>query len=70
LLERQWYKVFAEASIVALHFHDLRHEGISRLFEKGLILPEVMQMSGHTTPAMLMRYTHLHVDPIAAKLAA
>ena len=26
-------------------------------------------MSGHTTPAMLMRYTHLHVDPIAAKLA-
>jgi hypothetical protein len=23
-----------------------------------------------TTPAMLMRYTHLHVDPIAAKLAA
>ena len=42
LLERQWYKVLAEASIVALHFHDLRHESISRLFEKGLILPEVM----------------------------
>lgn len=43
------------------------HEGISRLFEVGLTLPEVMQMSGHTTPTMLMRYTHLHVDPIAAK---
>ena len=70
LLERQWYKVLAETSIEALHFHDLRHEGISRLFEKGLILPEVMQMSGHTTPTMLMRYTHLHVDPIAGKLAA
>jgi integrase len=70
LLERQWYKVLTGASIERLHFHDLRHEGISRLFEKGLILPEVMQMSGHTTPAMLMRYTHLHVDPIAAKLAA
>jgi integrase len=70
LLERQWYKVLADTSIQALHFHDLRHEGISRLFEKGLILPEVMQMSGHTTPGMLMRYTHLHVDPIAAKLAA
>jgi integrase len=70
LLERQWYKVLPGASIERLHFHDLRHEGISRLFEKGLILPEVMQMSGHTTPAMLMRYTHLHVDPIAAKLAA
>jgi integrase len=56
--------------VEGLHFHDLRHEGISRLFEKGLILPEVMQMSGHTAPAMLMRYTHLHVYPIAAKLAA
>jgi hypothetical protein len=28
-----------------------------------------MQMSGHTPPAMLMMYTHLHVEPIAAKLA-
>jgi integrase len=70
LLERQWYKVLPAASVEELHFHDLRHEGISRLFEVGLTLPEVMQMSGHTTPTMLMRYTHLHVDPIAAKLAA
>ena len=70
LLERQWYKVLPAASVEELHFHALRHEGISRLFEFGLTLPEVMQMSGHTTPTMLMRYTHLHVDPIAAKLAA
>jgi hypothetical protein len=35
----------------------------------GGILPG-MQMSGHTTASMLMRYTHLHVDSIAAKLAA
>jgi integrase len=72
LLERQWYKVLAAAGLETadLRFHDLRHEGISRAFERGLIMPEVMQQSGHTTPAMLMRYTHLHVDPIAAKLAA
>ena len=36
LLERQWYKVLAETSIEDLHFHDLLHEGISRLFELGL----------------------------------
>ena len=40
------------------------------LLEKGLILPEAIQMSGPTTPAMLKRYTRLPVDPIAAKLAA
>ena len=68
LLERQWYKALAEASIDVLHFHDLRHEGISRLFEKGLTTEEVMQMSGHRTYAMLARYTHLRTDTLAAKL--
>lgn len=70
LLERQWYGVLAAAGVEDLHFHDLRHEGISALFEAGLNLPEVMQMSGHTGASMLLRYTHLHVDPIARKLAA
>ncbi|MGQ3671222.1 site-specific integrase [Xanthobacter sp. TB0136] len=42
-----------------LHFHDLRHEGISRLFEMGLTIPHVAAVSGHRTWSSLQRYTHL-----------
>lgn len=42
-----------------LHFHDLRHEGISRLFEMGWNIPHVACVSGHRTWASLKRYTHL-----------
>src|SRR5438876_911189 len=35
------------AKIDNLHFHDLRHEAISRFFEKGLSTPEVALISGH-----------------------
>ncbi|MBW6417037.1 site-specific integrase [Celeribacter sp. PS-C1] len=42
-----------------LHFHDLRHEGISRLFEMGLTIPQVAQISGHQSWQSLKRYSHL-----------
>lgn len=42
-----------------LHFHDLRHEGISRLFEMGWSIPHVSAVSGHRSWSSLQRYTHL-----------
>ena len=42
-----------------LHFHDLRHEGISRLFEMGWNIPRVACVSGHRSWTSLKRYTHL-----------
>lgn len=42
-----------------LHMHDLRHEGISRLFEMGWTIPQVATVSGHRTWASLKRYTHI-----------
>jgi integrase len=45
--------------IVDLHFHDLRHEGISRLFEMGKTIPQAASISGHRSWAMLQRYAHL-----------
>jgi hypothetical protein len=42
-----------------LHFHDLRHEGISRLFELGLTIPQVAQISGHQSWQCLKRYTQI-----------
>ena len=42
-----------------LHFHDLRHEGISRLFEMGWNIPHVASVSGHRSWVSLKRYTHI-----------
>lgn len=42
-----------------LRFHDLRHEGISRLFEIGLNIPHVATVSGHRSWQNLKRYTHI-----------
>ena len=46
-----------------LHFHDLRHEAISRLFENtSLRTEQIMLISGHKTYAMLKRYINLRPD--------
>lgn len=45
--------------IADLRFHDLRHTGITRLFQRGLSIQEVALVSGHTQWAQLKRYTHL-----------
>ncbi len=42
-----------------LRFHDLRHECISWLFERGWDIPRVAAVSGHTTWSTLQKYTHL-----------
>ena len=42
-----------------LHFHDLRHEGVSRLFEMGRTIPQAASVSGHRSWSSLKRYTHL-----------
>lgn len=52
-----------------LRFHDLRHEAVTRLFEKGLNPIEVGMVSGHKTLSMLQRYTHLRSEELVAKLA-
>lgn len=51
-----------------LHFHDLRHEGICRLFEAGLDIPEVALISGHLSWNTLKRYTHLRPEAVLEKL--
>lgn len=54
-----------ELQIDDLHFHDLRHEGISRLFEADWDIPQVAAVSGHKDWKMLQRYTHLRPSYIA-----
>lgn len=45
--------------ILDLRFHDLRHEGTSRLFEMGYQIHQVAMFTGHEDWKMLKRYTQL-----------
>lgn len=53
-----------------LHLHDLRHEGICRLFESGLSIPQVAMVSGHLSWNMLRRYTHLKPQDVLEEMDA
>jgi integrase len=68
-LKQAWERARGRAGLGDLHFHDLRHEAISRLCEMGLSLPEVALISGHKDPRMLFRYVNLRPIDLARKLA-
>lgn len=59
-LRLAWERVKKRTKIVDLHFHDLRHEAVSRLFEQGLGVAHVAAISGHRDFRMLARYTHIN----------
>ncbi|MBN9466650.1 site-specific integrase [Brevundimonas sp.] len=62
-----------DLGIIDLHFHDLRHEGTSRLFEAGFQIQQVALVTGHKDWKMLRRYTHLRPESlhlVATTLAA
>jgi integrase len=63
-----WEHMRARAGVYDLHFHDLRHEAISRFFEIGLTTPEVASISGHRDARMLFRYAHAERQSVLRKL--
>jgi len=63
-----WQRIIKVSEIKNLRFHDLRHEAISRLFEKGLNPIEVATISGHQTLQVLKAYTHIKVSHLVEKL--
>lgn len=57
------------AGIADLHFHDLRHEATSRLFEAGYTIEQVALVTGHKNWRMLQRYTQLRPESLHALAA-
>lgn len=53
-----------DSGIVNLTFHDLRHDGISRMFEADYDIPQVASVSGHKSWKNLQRYTHLRPSSV------
>jgi integrase len=60
-------RVRKRAGLFDLHFHDLRHEALSRYFEIGLTAPEICLISGHQNLRTLARYSHAAVTEIRKK---
>ena len=58
-LRQSWERLRNRANLIDFTFHDLRHEAISRMFEKGLNVPEVASISGHKTASQLFRYVQV-----------
>lgn len=58
----------ADLKIIDLRFHDLRHEGISRLFEQGYRIEQVALVSGHRDWKMLRRYTQVRAKDLHRNL--
>lgn len=67
-LKQAWRRLCERAGVTGFRFQDLRHEAVSRLFEKGLKVMEVSAISGHRELKMLRRYTYLSADNLVARM--
>lgn len=64
-------RVLPASGVEDFHFHDLRHEAISRLAESGRFqMIELQAISGHRDTRMLQRYAHLCSGNLADKMNA
>jgi integrase len=69
LLSRQYARIFETAACKGLHFHDLRHEATSRLFERTKLSDmEIAKVTGHKSMSQLARYANLRGSNLAARL--
>ncbi|MEP6390002.1 MAG: tyrosine-type recombinase/integrase, partial [Halioglobus sp.] len=57
-------RAVAAAGIKDMVMHDLRHEGISRLFDAGWQIPQVAVVSDHRSWEHLKRYTHISAEDL------
>jgi integrase len=64
---RAFQRATDELGINDLHFHDLRHDGASRLFEAGWPIERVALVTGHRDWNMLRRYTQLRAEDFHRK---
>ena len=66
--DRVWQEIKKKQGLKDFHFHDLRHEAVSRFVEAGFSDQEVSAISGHRSMQMLKRYTHLRAEDLVERL--
>ena len=67
-ISRRFNRACKQADIDGMVLHSLRHEAVSRLFEKGLNMMEVATISGHKDLSMLKRYTHINPETLVSRI--
>lgn len=68
-IQIKWQRLMKRYEIEDLHFHDLRHEAISKYLENGVSIQDVQVLSGHRDIRILMRvYANLRPKEVASKL--
>ncbi len=53
-----WKHARIRAGLPGVHFHDLRHAGLTLSAQAGATLAEVMRRAGHTSAAAALHYQH------------
>ncbi len=53
-----WHRARRTAELPEVHFHDLRHAGLTLSAQAGATLAEVMRRAGHSSAAAALRYQH------------
>jgi integrase len=53
-----WQRARKQVGVEELHFHDLRHAGLTLSAQTGATLAEVMRRAGHVSSAAAIRYQH------------
>jgi integrase len=61
-LTRIWTKARKGAGRPDLHFHDLRHSGLTWAAASGASVAELMRRGGHANPRAALRYQHATED--------
>ena len=72
-IDRQWAKARKAIERPDLHYHDLRHTGLTFVAMTGATTAEIMASGGHASPAAAFRYQHAtqpRMTAIANALAA
>jgi excisionase family DNA binding protein len=69
-IERAWYAARLTVGRPDLHFHDLRHSGLTWAAATGASTKELMARGGHSTATVALRYQHATEDRDRALAAA
>ena len=68
-ISQRFARRFEAAGCPDLHFHDLRHEATSRIYERTTLSDlEIASITGHSSLGQLKRYANLRGSALARKL--
>jgi integrase len=65
----RWEAAVKAAGLEDFRFHDLRHTFASWAVQRGATLPELRDLLGHSSLAMVMRYAHLSPEHLRSAVA-